>query len=1759
MSYRKVVFVFSAAALLLGGWFAARHSSVSAAAEKSYSQLPMAFEANAGQAHDAVKFIARGHGYQVFLTERDATLRLFTPQQNDETQLRLKFAVKTSSPVGMDELRTRSNYFIGNDPTAWRSDIRNFARVEYREVQPGVTAAFYGTQRALEYDFIVAPGVDPRDVSVTLEGADRIEALPNGDLRLSVNGAELIQRAPVSYQTIRGKRRNVTSRYVLLGGNGIGFAIDDDDYDASQPLTIDPVIDYSSFFGGIGSDEGLAIAIDASGNAYVTGTTYSNNFNTVLPLQTLNRGGKFDAFVTKLNPAGTDIIYSTYLGGSGEDSGQGIAVDNFGNAYVAGITNSADFNTRNPFQTTLNGQANDAFITKLNAQGTALIYSSYLGGGGIDQAFALAIDTGGNAYVAGSTASSDFPVQAALQPLNRGGADAFIAKVNAAGTGLVYATFLGGSSLDEAYAVAVDNAGNAYLAGGTASTDFNLANALQATNRGATDGFIAKVNVNGSQLLYSTYLGGNAIDTVYGLRTDAAGNAFLCGNTFSTDFPLANAIQNNNRGQSDAFITRLSANGATLLSSTYYGGANVDFARGIGLDANGQIYVAGRTASTDLTTVNALQAANRGNEDAFILKLNSAASQLLYATYLGGAREDYAFGLAVDGAGNAFITGDTRSVDFTTVNPLQPANRGGLDAFVTKLNPAGSQLTYSTYLGGAGEDLGLGIAIDTAGNAYITGYTSSNDYGTRNPLQATSRGGLEVFVTKILADNNDVAFNTYFGGNGSDTGADIAVDGSGNAYVTGATTSTNLPTRNPLQASNAGGQDAFVAKFNASGSTLIYSTYLGGNFGDEARGIATDLAGNAYLAGSTYSDNFPTRNAVQANARGLGDAFVTKLDSSGTQLVYSTYLGGTAGDTAADIGIDPQGNAYVVGESFSTDFNTRNPLQANNRGQQDAFAAKFSNDGSQMLYSTYLGGRRSDLAEAVAVDQSGNAYIAGATGSNDFPTANAFQTATGGGNFDAFVTKLNTTGAQIIYSTYLGGSSIDTASGIAVDAEGSAFITGLTNSLNFPRQSPLQADNRGGNEAFITRLSPAGSALFYSTYLGGSGDDGGGAIAVDSRGTAYLTGATSSPDFNIQFPLFAYGGGTDIFVAKILPDVAATLAPATLDIQPGGTGVLTLTLNPPQANALTVTLTSSNPSIATLPATITVSANTNSATLIVSGIAAGTATITATLPAAQGGGTASATVTVATVSSGGLEADVAPRPNGNGSLSIADWVQVGRFAAGLDTTQTAGEFQRADCAPRDARGNGSLSIADWVQAGRYAAGLDPETPTGGPSSVGGLGARYVGQVRNLPYDVRTFSGAGQVRNLPYDVRTFSGVGQVRNLPYNPEVKTGLAKESQQARVLRIVSVQLARGQQGVVTVEIDAQGNENGIGFSLDFDAAQLSFVNAAMASEAGSAGLNVNAAQAASGRIGFALAYNAGQSIAAGKRKLLTLTFNVAANASGATTAINFNDRPVTRELVNANAETLTATFTPGTLTLVGAVASVSAANYAANPLAPEQIIAAFGGGLASTTVVANSLPLPTTLAGTTVRVRDAQNVERLAPLFFVSANQVNYLMPAQTALGLATVTITNGDSIVSIGSVTIGTFAPGLFTANASGSGLAAAALLRVKADGSLAYENVARYDTATSQFVAIPIDLGPESDQVFLLLFGTGIRGRAASSPVTARYANTISGEVLYAGGQGDLVGLDQINVRVPRSLIGRGEVELEVSVDGRFTNAVRVAVK
>ncbi|HKQ73839.1 MAG TPA: SBBP repeat-containing protein [Blastocatellia bacterium] len=1910
--------------------------------KRQYGRLPMNFEVNQGQADDSVKFLSRGRGYQVFLTDNEAALVLQSSGSSgggwDENSnsvgapdsappiLRMKpVGAQAGRITGYDLMPTKSNYLIGDDPSRWRTGVPNYARVEYSEIYPGINLAFYGTQQALEYDFIVAPGADPNNITLSIEGADSVELEDNGDLVLRVGGEKVYHRSPLTYQDDpqrAGAKRSVNSRYVLKGGNQIGFAVED--YDASRPLVIDPVVDFSTFFGGIGSDEGLAIAVDNQNNAYVTGATYSNNFNTFLPLQTINRGGKFDAFVTKINAAGSALVYSTYLGGGGEDSGRGIAVDSSGNAFVAGITNSPDFNIRNAFQPTITGAAEDAFVAKISADGTNLLFSSYLGGSDIDQAFGIALDSAGNAYVTGSTSSTNFRIVApAFQSTNASNPndpnarfDVFVTKVRSDGAQLIYSTYLGGAGFDEGYGITVDSSGSAYVTGTTSSTNFKLSSALQPTIAGNSDAFVTKLNPQGSALTFSTYVGGSGLDVAYDVAVGSTGDVYITGHTFSTNYPItSNALQDTSRGNADAFVTQINASGDVIDYSTYLGGDQGDFGRGIAVDSNLNVYITGRTASTNFPTNGAVQLSNRGGLDAFVAKLDTGSSQLVYSTYLGGADDDLGFGIAIDSTGAAYVMGQTRSTNFNTRNPLQAANRGGIDAFVSKVSATGSTLTYSTYLGGAGDDLALGIALDISGNAYITGFTSSNDYATQSPIQAVSKGGLEVFITKVFADASSIVFNTYFGGNGSDVGNAIAVDSGGSCYVTGSTTSTNLPTRTPFQPVNRGTLDAFVAKFNASGSLIIYSSYLGGSFGEVGRGIAVDLAGNAFITGTTFSDNFTTTSgAFQTTNRGQGDAFVTRVNAAGTALVYSSFLGGGGADEGAGIDIDDAGNAYIVGNTASADFRTQSPLQANNRGQQDAFVTKVNSTGSALVYSTYLGGQRSDVGNSIAVDNTGAVYITGSTGSfNDFPLRNPAQPTYGGSDLDAFVTKINAAGSALLASTYLGGNLSEVGNSIAIDSFGNIYITGVTNSTNFPTVNPIQAQNRGGNEAFITKFGPSGSALVYSTYLGGSNDDRGSALAVDSLGTAYVSGATSSPNFNIQFPLVPYGGGADVFVAKLISEASISLSPPSLELQPQATATMTVTISAPQTAAQIVNLTSSNTAVATVPQTVTIPSGAASANFTVTAVAiGGPVTITASLPQPQGGASATSTVTVvasnrfiraasvstasgsqltlpielvsqgnenrlsfslsldtalllnpqftlgadaidatlninssqanqgrfgvtlvlpagqsfnagtrqilvmqaavltgapmtttmvaftdaptvrrvadvnnATLSANytpgtvtiapaaqGFEGDVSPRPNGsNGTVTISDWVQTGRFAAGFDTPAAGSEFQRADTAPRSTLGNGSVTISDWVQTGRYASGLDPITPAGGPtttslsfteSRVAGRESRIENRGSRIadrwsqPKTILDLQPAAfNLRSSIFDLQssTFDSQSAVLNL-------------QSQTRTVRVASATGQRGAQIMVTVELDSLGDENAIGFSLNFNPNDLAFVDAVAGPDANVSGamFNTNTMQAANGRIGVAIALATGQTFAAGNRKIVTLTFNIPANGSAMTIPIMFGDQPVAREVVNSAANVLQAAFEPGNVR-IRSVASVSAASFQGGDLSPEQIVAAFGVSMATMTAFGTDtepntpgIQLPTNLVGTTVSVRDSLGVSRLAPLFFVSALQLNYLMPPGTALGPAVVTVTSGDGLVSIGAVTIANVSPGIFTANSSGAGFPAGSLLRVKPDNSQISEPIARFDQATNMFVPIPIDLGPEGDLVFIILFGTGWRA-ANGAPNNAATIGGVNAPVSFLGQQGFLVGLDQGNIFIPRSLAGRGDVDLILNAAGKPSNTVRLNIK
>ncbi len=439
---------------------------------------------------------------------------------------------------------------------------------------------------------------------------------------------------------------------------------------------------------------------------------------------------------------------------------------------------------------------------------------------------------------------------------------------------------------------------------------------------------------------------------------------------------------------------------------------------------------------------------------------------IVYSTYLGGNKDDSGGDITVDATGNIYIVGNTSSIDFPKKTPIQGTIRSSTsDVFITKLNASGTALVYSTYLGGTLGDYGNAIAVDASENVYITGETSSSNFPLVSPIQPTKGIGADVFIAKINAAGSAIVYSTYLGGNYTDRGVDIAIDASGAAYVTGEASSTDFPLKNPIPGSLPPGgpypTDAFVSKINAAGSALVYSTYLGGSSYDVSTGIAVDASGAAYVTGKTSSSDFPTATPLQLS-NGTWNAFITKINPAGSALVYSTYLGGTSVDFGEAIAVDSRGAAYVTGSTSSRDFPVVSPIQGyNGSGYDDVFISKVNPAGTNLIYSTYLGGSSVDNSLAIAVDASGNAYITGYTWSTDFTLVNTFQGVYGGGNADAFVTMVNASGTAFKYSSYLGGSNQEYGTGIAVDTLGNTYVTGWTRSLDFPLKSAKQANKKG--------------------------------------------------------------------------------------------------------------------------------------------------------------------------------------------------------------------------------------------------------------------------------------------------------------------------------------------------------------------------------------------------------------------------------------------------------------------------------------------------------------------------------------------------------------------------------------------------------------------------------------------------------------------------------------------------------------------------
>jgi hypothetical protein len=759
---------------------------VASALVSAYGQTPLSFEPNQGQTDSQVQYLSHGSGYTLFLTaSAEAVLRLQQPaprQPSDTRQMqgqppapipsatldvRLVGANSAPQAAGLDELPGKSNYFIGGDPKQWHSGVANYGRVQYQNVYSGIDLAYYGNQGQLEYDFTVAPGADPKAIKLDFQGADSIDLDAQGNLVLHTTGGDVVEHTPVIYQEIAGARQAVAGKYVLKGDHKVGFEVGA--YDASAPLVIDPVLVYSTFLGGNAIDFGYAIAVDNSGDAYVTGETASTDFPANHALRNSLAGAINDindAFIAKLTfdrTNGVNLVYSTYLGASNPDPvagfysastyGSGIAIDDSGEAYVTGTTANGSWPS---VSTSADGQplGSDkrngpaAFVIKLSPDGGTLIYSSPLGGsdllpgdktqGQATYGNGIAVGRDGAAYLTGSTESPEFPTTAGAYQAGPGGTQyhlpsAFVMKIDPSGAKFDYSTYLRGAQAGADHgdysqsfessgrAIAVDAKGNAFVAGSTRAGDFpNTASGLLGSHPdGGTSAFVTEFNADGSGLVYSAELNGTQL----------------------------------------------------IPAPTFFGGGSSfpsTYATGIAVDGADKAYITGSTGATDLPTVNPFQAAPGLTaeteldgevytyvQDAFVTGFSADGQSLVYSTYLGGAGNDYGNGIALDPAGHAYVAGYTGSTNFPTKNAIQPAFGGGSvspsgagDSFVTKLSIDGQSLMYSTYLGGTSGDLAYGVAVDAYGGAYVIGSTSSPNFPVLHPLTEASTLP-DAFITRI--------------------------------------------------------------------------------------------------------------------------------------------------------------------------------------------------------------------------------------------------------------------------------------------------------------------------------------------------------------------------------------------------------------------------------------------------------------------------------------------------------------------------------------------------------------------------------------------------------------------------------------------------------------------------------------------------------------------------------------------------------------------------------------------------------------------------------------------------------------------------------------------------------------------------------------------------------------------------------------------------------------------------------------------------
>jgi hypothetical protein len=1238
--------------------------------------LPILFERNVGQTDPQVKFLSHASGATFFVTDEGAELSFaqaaatrrkpITQRQKPDhwSALRMRLIGAAAHPQidGRDPLAARINYFIGNNPNRWRSNVPTFRDVVERGAWRGVDVVYRENRGALECDFDVSPGAELGKVRLGFDGASSASVSASGNLQLIVGQRQVRFAHPKVYASdASGRRRELTARYVVDSPAGksrnhkdegsaaeIQVSFEVAGYDKTQRLIIDPTLTYSTYLGGTGhptdtpgnffGDSVNAIAVDQSDEAYIAGVTSSPDFP-VTPeayeRSCPDRIGCGTGFVAKLDSTGGKILYATFLGGGGSgayviaDRVNGIAVNAGGEAYVTGTTSSPDFPITLGAPKCTYGSA---FVSRLSADGGSLIYSTCLGGDEGSIGNAIAVDRVGNAYVTGQASAYSFNVTSnGSLPGSGGLQDAFVVVLDQSGTKNVYASLLGSQSIGNA--IAVSNSGYIYVTGedwsGTVPTTSNTfepkcknkkdwAHENCFNNVAVTAaGFLAVLNPAATSpqqsLIYSTYIGGEGPptgstiqigDEASGVAVDAAGRAYVTGTEYRTIFPTTrNAFEPGQKPSAKwkptnfsphAFVAVLNPwatkGPKSLLYSTLLGGsAGQNYGLAIRVDSNGDAQIVGQTFAANFpTTSGAIQrscpacsSTTASTSAAFLTIIDPFVVQpsatLRYSTFLGGTgtpgaviQSDAANGLALDSSGNEYVVGFTHSIFPVTPGAAQTVcnecHFNSYAGFVSKIDVSGA-LAYSTFLGGNGSreggETGYAVALKS-GNIYVAGTTGSTDFPVTSQAvqpdcrECLSYDGYDAFVAEInpaAAPDSQLLYATYLGGSDADVAFSMVLDANGNAYVAGQTFAADFPTTvNAYQAvcsgCSSGASSAFVSELNPDGSALLYSSYLDGSADSFANGITLDPQGYVLLTGATDSADFPVSpSAFQQNcpacANGLTDVFVAKLNPGAAtpngSLVYATLLGGSGIPRAAPvnyfedlpigIGSDSHGDAIVAGLARSADFPTTSNAytqacpNTSVVGCQTGFVAVIAPQNptsSQLSYSSYFPGRPT----SVATDGAGHVYLTGISFPNTPVTPNAFMPTCIVSREDSnceggFVSELNpfaSPASQLLYGTFLGGSDPlgsggDIPIAINVNASGEIYVGGAAYSPDFPItpdavQPTCYACGYAKSDAFLTKLNPsaAGAAqLVYSTFLGGSGD-----LYFDYGDAAFGIGVDSS-------------------------------------------------------------------------------------------------------------------------------------------------------------------------------------------------------------------------------------------------------------------------------------------------------------------------------------------------------------------------------------------------------------------------------------------------------------------------------------------------------------------------------------------------------------------------------------------------------------------------------------------------------------------------